>query len=284
MADAKQTFRSFARSRSADDSKHWSEAWFKTPTSRDCFIRWSAPPNQQNQKPDGGTLRLQKCLGSFGIQKDVFTLILLLHSRPWARKTIWSRLCVRRPTVMQRLCWNTKQTSLPRRFFQQTTPLSKYLQTSGMDLLTVHRFVTSTQDNLKKYARDFKGVKTATDAFVQWAMENMCVCVWDRRSGGTCAAKPETKEDKKRQASYVMTQPYQMLTASEVQVHNAILDTIIESISRRFAKNREQISPCLIPRISMTWNVTVYLKALSMPWAPNDAAFCASPYRTDQTR
>jgi len=35
MADAKQTFRSFARSWSADDSKHWSEAWFKTRTSRD---------------------------------------------------------------------------------------------------------------------------------------------------------------------------------------------------------------------------------------------------------
>jgi len=40
----------------------------------------------------------------------------------------------------------------------------------------------------------------------------------------------------------------------EVQVHNVILDTIIESISRRFVKNIDytQISPCLIPRMSMT--------------------------------
>jgi len=38
-----------------------------------------------------------------------------------------------------------------------------------MDLLTAHRFVTSAQDNLKKYARDFKRVKTATDAFVKRA-------------------------------------------------------------------------------------------------------------------
>jgi len=45
----------------------------------------------------------------------------------------------------------TAQTFL--RIFQQTTPLSKYLQT--MDLLSAHRFVTSTQDNLKKYARAF---------------------------------------------------------------------------------------------------------------------------------
>jgi len=41
---------------------------------------------------------------------------------------------VRRPTVMQRLCWNTKPSSLVTaqtflRIFQQTTPLSKYLQT-----------------------------------------------------------------------------------------------------------------------------------------------------------
>jgi len=64
----------------------------------------------------------------------------------------------------------TVQTFL--RIFRQTTPLSKYLQTSGMDLLTAHRLVSSTQDNLKKYARDFKGVKTATDALCNVPMEN----------------------------------------------------------------------------------------------------------------
>jgi len=31
MADAKLLFRSFVRSPSADVSKHWSKAWFKTP-------------------------------------------------------------------------------------------------------------------------------------------------------------------------------------------------------------------------------------------------------------
>jgi len=74
----------------------------------------------------------------------------------------------------------TAQTFL--RIFQQTTPLSNYLQTSGMDLLTAHRFVTSTQDNLKKkkiYARDFKGVKTDSNrricAMGQWRIK----CVWD---------------------------------------------------------------------------------------------------------
>jgi len=160
---------------------------------------------------------------------------------------------------MQRLCLNAKPSSLPRRFlriFQQTIQLSKYLQTSGMDLLTAHRFVTSTQDNLKKYARDFKRVKTATDALVQWANGESNVCVRQTQRWNMRCQTGDQRRQKRCQASYVMTQPYQMLTANEVQVHNVILDTIIESISLRFAKNRElaytQISPCLIPRISMT--------------------------------
>jgi len=84
------------------------------------------------------------------------------------------------------------QTILTAHIFQQTTPLSNYLQTCGMDLLTAHRFVTSTQDNLKEYARDLPG---------------------------------ELCDD---------------TTISDADsMHNVILDTIIESISRRFAKNRE---------------------------------------------
>jgi len=45
----------------------------------------------------------------------------------------------------------TAQTFL--RIFQQTTALSKYLQTSRTDLLTAHRFVASTQDNLNCFLR-----------------------------------------------------------------------------------------------------------------------------------
>ncbi|XP_033996627.1 uncharacterized protein LOC117490951 [Trematomus bernacchii] len=55
------------------------------------------------------------------------------------------------------------------RIFEITSPLSKYLQTSGMDLLTAHRLVIGTQESLNKCVRGFDEVKRAADAFVEWA-------------------------------------------------------------------------------------------------------------------
>lgn len=59
------------------------------------------------------------------------------------------------------------------RIFAQTTPLSKYLQTSGMDLLTAQRMVMGTEDNLKRFGQILKVLKNAADTFVQWANNNL---------------------------------------------------------------------------------------------------------------
>lgn len=56
------------------------------------------------------------------------------------------------------------------RIFEQTSALSKYLQTSGMNLVTAHRLVTGTQDNLRKYARDFESVQRT----VRWMLKMHC--------------------------------------------------------------------------------------------------------------
>jgi hypothetical protein len=56
------------------------------------------------------------------------------------------------------------------RIFEQTSLLSKYLQTRGMDIVTAQHLVTGTEDNLRKSARDFEGVKRSADNFfVEWA-------------------------------------------------------------------------------------------------------------------
>lgn len=55
------------------------------------------------------------------------------------------------------------------RIFSLTSPLSKYLQTSAMDLVAAHRMVTETHKQLKNYVRDFNKVKEATDTFITWA-------------------------------------------------------------------------------------------------------------------
>ncbi|KAL1251688.1 hypothetical protein QQF64_019484 [Cirrhinus molitorella] len=55
------------------------------------------------------------------------------------------------------------------RIFEQTTPLSKYLQTSGMDIASAQHLVTGTEESLRKCARDFQGVMRAADDFVERA-------------------------------------------------------------------------------------------------------------------
>ena len=55
------------------------------------------------------------------------------------------------------------------RIFALTAPLTKYLQTSGMDLLSAHRMVRETHQQLQNFVRDFDAVKEAADKFVSWA-------------------------------------------------------------------------------------------------------------------
>lgn len=53
------------------------------------------------------------------------------------------------------------------RIFEHTSPLSKYLQTRGMDILTAQHLVEGTEDSLRRTARDFEGIKGAADEFVK---------------------------------------------------------------------------------------------------------------------
>jgi len=172
------------------------------------------------------TLRLQKCLGSLGIQKDIFIFILLLHSRPWARKTTWSRRLCRGSAEIP----NRPHCPYVLRIFQQTTPLSKYLQTSGMDLLTAIALTQAHKTIWKNMQGILRGYRQQQMHLCNGPME----CVkqtqrWNHRRQKRC------------QASYVMTYHHircWQQVGYEV-LHNVILDTIIESVSRRFAENRE---------------------------------------------
>ncbi|XP_029348284.1 protein FAM200A-like, partial [Acyrthosiphon pisum] len=58
------------------------------------------------------------------------------------------------------------------RIFERMSPLSKYLQTSGMDLVQAYRMVSSTITYLQEISRDFQRVKEATDSFIIWAEKN----------------------------------------------------------------------------------------------------------------
>lgn len=55
------------------------------------------------------------------------------------------------------------------RIFNKTTPLSKYLQGYGVNLVSAHEMVTQTLNDLKKIDRDFPSIKQAADNFLTWA-------------------------------------------------------------------------------------------------------------------
>ncbi|CAM4569084.1 unnamed protein product [Leuciscus chuanchicus] len=59
------------------------------------------------------------------------------------------------------------------RIFEITSPPSRYLQTSGMDLITAHRLVMGAQDSLKSCNRDMDGVTKAANVFVEWANKEL---------------------------------------------------------------------------------------------------------------
>ncbi|KAL0149200.1 hypothetical protein M9458_055434 [Cirrhinus mrigala] len=122
------------------------------------------------------------------------------------------------------------------RIFEHTSPLSKYLQTEGMDILSAHRMVMSTQDALKKMARDFQAVKAAADDFVKWANEKL-----EQQDEETDmeveAALPQKRRKKKKAMPGEMSQDDTIIDAErayEVKVHNQIADTAIEAIHQRF--------------------------------------------------
>ncbi|KAF7652495.1 hypothetical protein LDENG_00096040 [Lucifuga dentata] len=96
--------------------------------------------------------------------------------------------------------------------------------------------VVATQENLKGMARDFQKVKAAADKFVQWTNERI------KEHGKETEVEVETglpqkRTKKKKGLSGEMAHDETLKEAErayEVNVHNQILDTAIETIHRRF--------------------------------------------------
>lgn len=122
------------------------------------------------------------------------------------------------------------------RIFEQTSPLSKYLQTEGMDILSAHRMVRTTHECLTGMSRDFVSIKEATDRFVQWANDKL------QEQDKETELEVETTLPLKRKKNKVIRpgEKAQVETVTspekrfEISVHNPIMDTAIETMHRRF--------------------------------------------------
>ncbi|RXN21860.1 zinc finger MYM-type 1 [Labeo rohita] len=194
------------------------------------------------------------------------------------------------------------------RIFEFTSPLSKYLQTSGMDILSAHRMVTTTHESLKKIARDFPAVKDAADCFVHWANEKLEE--HEELDLEVEAALSQNRVKRKKVLAGEMA-PDESLSdaekAYEVNVHHQILYTAVEAMHQRFfthgtlyadlsllhprnfpliktsalpESSLEELSKCLVVYDSRAtvFNLQIELRNLAQQWdrlsTKGHAAFC----------
>jgi hypothetical protein len=137
------------------------------------------------------------------------------------------------------------------RIFELTSPLSKYLQTSGLDILKAFQMVSETQEELKKYVRDFDAVEKAANNFVIWA--NGKLQDLEDFELEVQSALPEKRIRRKKimpgefAQDEVISDP---TTAYRIQIHNVILDRITESMNSRFLAGKTLYADlaCLDPK------------------------------------
>ncbi|XP_069368917.1 zinc finger MYM-type protein 1-like [Paralichthys olivaceus] len=119
---------------------------------------------------------LEKVFGSFGkpqdcLYIDVLCTLSAIQDQTTVKSNVRSKARGYKDGLLRHETILTAQLFL--RIFEKTTPLSKYLQTGGMDILSAHRMVMSTQEALKEMGRDFQTVKDATESIVKWANDKL---------------------------------------------------------------------------------------------------------------
>lgn len=136
------------------------------------------------------------------------------------------------------------------RIFEISTPLSKYLQTSGLDIIKSFQMISQSFSQLKIMQRDFAEVEKLANDFVSWANAQI-----DKEDieFEVQTKLPEKRIRKKKvmPGEKSVDEPIaDALSAYEVNVHNVIFDTVCESMDRRFLSNRELYHDfsCLDPK------------------------------------
>ena len=185
---------------------------------------------------------LKKVFGSFGkpqdcLYIDVLCTLSAIQDQTTVKSNVRSKARGYKDGLLRHETILTTQLFL--RIFEKTTPLSKYLQTGGMDILSAHRMVMSTHEALKEMGRDFQTVKDATESFVKRANDKLEEK--DEEMGMEVEVSlPQRRPKKKKSMPGVMAQDETSNDPSktyEVKVHNQIMDTVIEAMQRRFLDN-----------------------------------------------
>ena len=112
---------------------------------------------------------------------------------------------------------------------------SKYLQTSGLDFINAFNMVEATKKDIQQIHRNFPMVVTKTDHFVQHANEVLEESGCDVLIESSFSAK-RVRKSKNEPLDKCLSDSMKKF---EVNVHNRILDQVVQSLHRRFATHKK---------------------------------------------
>ncbi|CAH2250840.1 Hypothetical predicted protein [Pelobates cultripes] len=135
--------------------------------------------------------------------------------------------------------------------FKNTTPLSLYLQTQGMDVLQAYRMVTETVNNLQSRDRDSQMIIDAAKKFTVWANSKLdttdCKVLIEKDY-----PSPRRIQRKKRMGGELAVDEPILLASDQfrVEVYNVTLDKIINSPHSRITTHGQLFADlaCLDPQ------------------------------------
>lgn len=135
------------------------------------------------------------------------------------------------------------------KIFSITGPLSRYLQTSGLDLLKCQQMVEGTLKQIEKLQRDMENIKITCDKFIEKAQRIIDLEIENtedeknKKDLEMCDIQDQFEnkriQRKKRMSTYE-TEDEPIINAAkkfEVEVYNKVFDAIIRSMTSRFIKN-----------------------------------------------
>ena len=125
------------------------------------------------------------------------------------------------------------------RVFSITEPVSKYLQTSGLDLLKSQQLVSAALVQLRSIQRDMANIKLEAGKFISWAENEFESRGEDVQLENNLPGK-RIRRVKTMSGELSRDDPIENAYSKfTVDVHKIILDRVIESMDSRFEKNKE---------------------------------------------
>ena len=125
------------------------------------------------------------------------------------------------------------------KIFSITGPLSRYLQTRGLDLLKCNHMLETTIEQLRSIQRDFISIQEATNTFLRWAkleLESKDIDA-DIQEHFTNVRRRYVKKFYEEKS--IDEQPQSPEERFKISTFNVLMDIAVEAMNNRFLKNMD---------------------------------------------